>query len=108
MISSKVRFIALVASAAGVVVLAGRAGAQVSTGPGYIYTPLLTSDLTQSCVQTGPGGTFVGQGPGFTANGQRVVLASESGVESVVSTYCATASGSLMKSIRLVSPGGRS
>lgn len=86
MISSKVSFIALVASAAGVVVLAGGAGAQVSTGPGYIYAPLLTSDLTQSCVQAGPGGTFVGQGPGFTANGQRVVLVSESGVESVVAT----------------------
>lgn len=86
MISSKVRFIALVASATGVIVVAGGAAAQVSTGPGYIYVPLLTSDLTQSCVQAGLGGTFVGQGPGFTPGGQRVVLIGESGVESVVAT----------------------
>jgi hypothetical protein len=86
MISSRIRFIALVASAAGMFVLAGGAGAQVSTGPGFIYASLPTSDLTQSCVQAGPGGTFVGQGPGFTANGQRVVLVRESGVESVVAT----------------------
>jgi hypothetical protein len=85
MISSRFRFLALVASAS-VLALGGRAGAQVSTGPGYIYVPLLTSDLTQSCVQAGLAGTFVGQGPGFTAGGQRVVLISESGVESVVAT----------------------
>jgi len=85
MISSKNRRAALAASA-GVVMLVGGAGAQVSTGPGYIYSPLLTSDLTQSCVQAAPGGTFVGQGPGFTPNGQRIVLVSESGVESVVAT----------------------
>jgi len=82
---SKHHYLALLATAAGLV-LAGAAGAQVSTAPGYIYAPLLTSDLTQSCVQSGPGGTFVGQGPGFTAGGQRVAWVSESGVESVVAT----------------------
>lgn len=72
--------------AAGMLALLGRADAQLTTSPGYIYSPLLTTDLTQSCVQAGPGGTFVGQGPGFTPGGQRVVLITESGVERLVAT----------------------
>ena len=71
---------------AGALAASRSADAQVSTGPDYIYSPLLLSELTQSCVQAGPGGTFVGQGPGFTANGQRVVIVNESGAESVVAT----------------------
>lgn len=66
--------------------LATEAAAGVTTSPGYIYSPLLLSDLTQSCVQAGPGGTFVGRGPGFTGNGQSVVLVSESGSERVVAS----------------------
>lgn len=62
------------------------AGAAVTTGPAYIYSTLLLGDLTQSCVQAGPGGTFVGRGPGFTGNGQSVVLVSESGAESLVAS----------------------
>jgi hypothetical protein len=37
------------------------------------------ANLTQGCVAAGPGGTFVGIGPGFTANAQSIVLAKESG-----------------------------
>lgn len=53
--------------------------AQVTAPPGYIYDAQLLSSLTQGCVAPGPGGTFVGIGPGFTANGQSIVLAKESG-----------------------------
>jgi hypothetical protein len=74
------------AAAAAIVGMVGRANAQVTTTPAYIYAPLLLSDLTQSCVQAGPGGTFVGQGPGFAPGGQRVVMVSESGAERVVAT----------------------
>ena len=62
------------------------AHAVVAADPGYIYVPLLLSQLTQSCVQEAPTGTFVGQGPGFTGNGQRVVIVDEAGTESVVAT----------------------
>jgi len=54
-------------------------GAQVTPPDGYIYTPQVLESLTQSCIAVGPGGTFVGIGQGFTANGQAIVLASESG-----------------------------
>lgn len=51
----------------------------VSAPPGYIYSAQLLGNLTQSCIAAGPGGTFVGIGPGFTANAQSIVLARESG-----------------------------
>jgi hypothetical protein len=57
----------------------GAAEAAVTTPPGYIYSTQLLSNLTQSCVAAGPGGTFVGIGPSFTANAQSIVLAKESG-----------------------------
>jgi hypothetical protein len=52
----------------------------------HIYSPLLLSDFTQGCVQSGLGGTFVGQGPGFTGNAQSIVFVTEAGDESVVAT----------------------
>ncbi|GIW41809.1 MAG: hypothetical protein KatS3mg076_2386 [Candidatus Binatia bacterium] len=55
------------------------AGAVVSTPPGYVFDPLVLGSPTQSCVAAGPGGTFVGVGPGFTANAQAVVFVKESG-----------------------------
>jgi hypothetical protein len=55
------------------------AGAQVTPAPGYIYDAQVLGSTTQSCIAVGPGGTFVGIGPGFTANAQAVVLAKESG-----------------------------
>jgi hypothetical protein len=58
---------------------AGTAGAAVTPPPGYIYSTQLLPNLTQGCVAAGPGGTFVGIGPSFTANAQAVVLATESG-----------------------------
>jgi hypothetical protein len=69
---------------AGAVASTASVGTAITVGPEYIYSSLLLSDLTQSCVQAAPGGTFVGRGPGFTGNGQSVVLVSESGVESLV------------------------
>jgi hypothetical protein len=75
-----VRAVAAVVAAGSTAATAGRADAQVTTAAGYIYAPLLLGDLTQSCVQAGPGATFVGQGPGFTPGGQRIVLVTESGV----------------------------
>lgn len=61
------------------VLCAGAAGAAVTAPDGYIYSTQLLSNLTQGCVAAGPGGTFVGIGPSFTANAQAVVLARESG-----------------------------
>ena len=62
-------------------------GAQtVTSAPGYIYSLLELSDLTQSCVATGAAGTFVGRGPGFTGNGQSIVFVTESGAERVVAS----------------------
>ncbi len=62
------------------------AGAALSTGAGavtaptgYIYSTELLGNLTQGCIAAGPVGTFVGLGPGFTANAQSIVLAKESG-----------------------------
>jgi hypothetical protein len=53
--------------------------AAVTPPAGYIYTTQLLDNLTEGCLAAGPGGTFVGIGPGFTANAQTVVLAKESG-----------------------------
>src|SRR5262245_3243590 len=58
---------------------AAAAWAVVTPPAGYIYSTQLLSNLTQGCVAAGPGGTFVGIGPGFTANAQSIVLAKESG-----------------------------
>lgn len=58
---------------------AATAGAAVTPAPGYIYSAQLLSNLTQGCIAAGPGGTFVGVGPAFTANAQSIVLARESG-----------------------------
>src|SRR6516162_5516215 len=70
------RFIAAVL---GTAVLGTTALAAVTPPPGYIYTTELLKNLTEGCVAAGPGGTFVGIGPGLTANGQAIVLAKESG-----------------------------
>ena len=53
--------------------------AQVVPPPGYIYAPLELAATTQNCVASTRAGTFVGIGTGFTANGQSIVLANESG-----------------------------
>jgi hypothetical protein len=53
--------------------------AQVTPPPGYIYSRHVMASSTQSCLAPAPGGSFVGIGQGFTANGQAVVLAKESG-----------------------------
>lgn len=55
------------------------APAQVTPPAGYIYSTQLLASPTQNCIAAGPGGTFVGVGPGFTANAQAIVLAQESG-----------------------------
>lgn len=51
----------------------------VTAPSGYIYSAQLLGNLTQGCIATGPGGTFVGIGPAFTANAQSIILARESG-----------------------------
>jgi len=55
------------------------ASAVVVPPAGYIYSTQLLSNLTEGCVAAGPGGTFVGIGPPFTANAESIVLAKESG-----------------------------
>ena len=62
-----------------VAVLATGARGAVVPPPGYIYSTQLLSNLTEGCVAAGPGGTFVGIGPGFSANAEAIVLAKESG-----------------------------
>ncbi len=62
----------------GAVAVATTADA-VTSQPGYIYSTQLLGGLTQGCIAAGPGGTFVGIGPAFTANAQSIVLARESG-----------------------------
>ncbi len=71
----------IVALTLGTAVTLGHAsaGAQITPAPGYIHDAQLLGSTTQSCIAVGPGGTFVAIGPGFTANGQAVVLAKESG-----------------------------
>jgi hypothetical protein len=63
----------------GLLAIATGAHAQIAGPPGFIYDAQLLASETQSCVAVGPGGTFVGVGPGFSANAQAVVLARESG-----------------------------
>ncbi len=63
-----------------------KAAITVPPGSGYIYTTLATGNTTQSCVATGPGGTFVGVGPGFAANANSVIQISESGIVRTVAT----------------------
>ncbi len=70
---------AVIAAALAVAAFATSAPGVVTPPPGYIYSTQLLSNLTQGCVAAGPGGTFVGIGPGFTANAQAIVLAKESG-----------------------------
>lgn len=65
----------VVALAAG----ATTARAAVSAPAGYIYSGLTLASSTQNCVASGPGGTFVGVGRAFTANGEAIVLVRESG-----------------------------
>ena len=67
------------AAVCGSAMLAGAAGAAVTPPAGYIYSTELLGNRTQSCIAAGPGGTFVGIGPGFAANANAVVLAKESG-----------------------------
>lgn len=63
-----------------VVAMQANAVLAVVTAPaGYIYSTQLLGNLTQGCVAAGPGGTFVGIGPSFTANAESIVLAKESG-----------------------------
>jgi hypothetical protein len=78
--------IAFAALATSLFVFSGGAQAQVVAPDGYIFTTRVLGDLTQSCLQPAPSGLFVGVGPGFTGNGQSVVLATESGSEFVVAT----------------------
>jgi len=74
------QFIRPFASAAlATTVLATGARGAVMPPPGYIYSTQLLSNVTAGCVAAGPGGTFVGIGPGFTANAEAIVLAKESG-----------------------------
>lgn len=67
------------ATALGGLAVASAAPAAVTPPAGYIYSTQLLSNLTQSCIAAGPGGTFVGIGPGFTANANAIVFAKESG-----------------------------
>jgi hypothetical protein len=71
----------ITALALGALVGLGRStGLAAITPPaGYVYDAQLLGSTTQSCIAVGPGGTFVGIGPGFAANAQAVVLAKESG-----------------------------
>lgn len=59
--------------------LALPAAAQVVPPAGYIYSTQLLGSPTQNCLAHGPGGVFVGVGPGFTPNAQAVVLVKPSG-----------------------------
>src|SRR6185369_4769091 len=69
----------LLVAAATIAAAATTASAAVTPPAGYIYSTELLSNLTQGCVAAGPGGTFVGIGPSFTANAEAIVLAKESG-----------------------------
>ncbi len=55
------------------------AAGAVTAPTGYIYSTELLGNTTQGCIAAGPVGTFLGLGPGFTANAQSIVLAKESG-----------------------------
>lgn len=60
-------------------IVCGSAAGAVTAPSGYIYSAQLLGNLTQSCIAAAPGGTFVGVGPGFTANAQSILFARESG-----------------------------
>lgn len=75
---SDIRFVAALAALASLLQASG-AAADVTPPAGYIYDAQLLASLTQNCVATGPGGTFVGIGKGFVANAGQIVLAKESG-----------------------------
>ncbi len=64
----------------------GPVHASVTAASGYLYAPLAVGEVTQSCVASAPGGTFVAVGPGFTGAAQRVVLVTESGAQRDVVT----------------------
>jgi hypothetical protein len=81
---SSFSFLTSVAAFAFFTVHAQTAHAQTVVAPGFIHSFQTLSDTTQSCVASAPGGTFVGQGPGFTGNAQSVVFVSESGDERTV------------------------
>lgn len=70
---------AILTLAALALALAAPGVASAATAPGYIYSTQLLGSLTQGCIASARGGTFVGIGPAFTANAQSVVLAKESG-----------------------------
>jgi len=60
--------------------------AVISASSGYIYSTLEAGNTAQSCVAAAPNGTFVGVGPGFSANANSIVQVSESGTVRVVAT----------------------
>jgi len=60
------------------------AHAQTVSAPGFVYSFQTLSDTTEECVAAAPGGTFVGEGPGFTGAAQSVVFLTESGEERTV------------------------
>jgi len=72
------------AAAALVLLAAAPLAAAVTPPSGYVYGSQLLGSATQSCVASGPNGTFVGVGPGFTANAQAIVLVRESGASQLV------------------------
>jgi hypothetical protein len=74
----KVRILLTLLAAAAIASPLAAAG-QITAPPGYIYDAELLGSVTQNCVASGPGGTFVGIGKGFTANAGAIVLAKESG-----------------------------
>jgi hypothetical protein len=74
-------------AALGFFVAASAASAQtVTPAAGWLYASQTVSATTQSCIQSAPGGMFVGAGPGFTGNAQMVLFVTESGGERVVMT----------------------
>ena len=69
----------LYAAVLSVLLATGASGQNVTPPQGSIYGRLVLGSPTQNCIAVGPGGTFVGIGPMFTANAQSIVLARESG-----------------------------
>ncbi len=80
-------------AAAGVGLAAGVAAAEPVPAEGYLYQGLVLSELTEGCVQAGPGGTFVGVGPAFPPfpdpvppATRSILFVTESGAERTVAT----------------------
>jgi hypothetical protein len=74
-------------AALGFFVAASAASAQTVTPvAGWLYASQTVSATTQSCIQSAPGGMFIGAGPGFSGNAQMVLFVTESGGERVVMT----------------------